>query len=302
MYSILYKILSPLISLITAISAAFAPAISLPLVPVNPNPIPDETISQSVTVMTFNIKSGGEDELSPESRKPLVRETVMKYTVDSFGVQEADKAWVDLLTDAMPEYAHVGKFRDDGIENGESSTVFYLKDKYDLVDSGDFWLSETPDIPSKGWDAPTHNRICTYVILKDKETGFTYAHFNTHLDNAGEQARAESVALIASEIAQLAPDIPVVLTGDFNFNETSYNYANMLSCGMKDTKYLAETADFGPTYHGYRAVNLDILPIDFVFVNAYVKSVAYSKIDRSKVNGIYPSDHYPVIVNMTLFN
>ena len=139
-------------------------------------------------------------------------------------------------------------------------------------------------------------------ILRNKETGFTYAHFNTHLDHVGGKAQAESVALISAKIAEIAPDIPVVLTGDFNFSEGCYNYKNLLSCGLKDTKYLAEKYDNHSTYHGYHVVMPDTKPIDYVFVNGYVSSVKSSIIDSDAVRHILASDHFPIIVDMTLFN
>ena len=175
------------------------------------------------------------------------------------------------------------------------------KDKFTLVDSGDYWLSETPDVPSKGWDGGC-SRVITYAILKDKTTGFVYAHFNTHLDNVGEQAKANSVPLIATIIADIAPDIPVVLTGDFNSREGSEIYANLVACGLNDTKYLAEKHDDCATYHDYNPFVVNTKPIDYIFVNSYVASVKSSYVDSRTVGLVYPSDHFPIITEMTLFN
>lgn len=297
-------VIRAIVSLLTAIGSIFTPASAeptMPLVNINPNPIKQEVLAEDLTVMTYNIKCSGEGEYSQESRKDAVCELIRKYSPDSLGVQEADKSWVNLLSGTLTEYANVGTYRDDGVEAGESNNIFYKKDKYDLIDSGDFWLSKTPDVPSKDWDAGCY-RICTYAILKDKQTGFTYAHFNTHFDHVSDVAQAESVAIISAKVAEIAPDIPVVLTGDFNFNETAGHYDNLLSCGFKDTKYLTDDYDLGASYNGYKLFPLGINPIDHIFVNGYVKSVQLSTIDKSKFNGIYPSDHFPVIVEMTLFN
>lgn len=296
--------INAIIAVLTAITTFFTPATvapTAPLVNVNPNPVKQEVLAQDLTIMTYNLKCSGEGKYSQESRKEGICTNINKYSPDSFGVQEADINWVNRLVDAMPEYDCFGTYRDDGISEGESNNIFYKKDKYELVDAGDFWLSETPDIPSRGWDAAC-NRICTYVILKDKTTGFVYAHFNTHLDHVSEVAQSESIALISSKIAEIAPDIPVVLTGDFNFKPTKDLYRNVLSCGFKDTKFLAEDYDTGATYNGYKFIRFTVNPIDYVFVNAYIKSVKTSSIDKSKYNGIYPSDHFPVIVEMTMFN
>ena len=293
-----------IVSALTAITAIFTPASAqptAPLVNVNPNPIMQEALAQDLTIMTYNLKCSGEGKYSQESRKDAICTLINKYSPDSLGVQEADINWVGRLTAALTDYANVGTYRDDGISEGESNNIFYKKDKYDLVDSGDFWLSETPDVPSKDWDSACY-RICTYAVLKDKETGFVYAHFNTHFDHVSDVAQAESVALVSAKIAEIAPDIPVVLTGDFNFNETVEHYENILSCGLQNTKYLAEDYDLGATYNGYKFIRFSINPIDHVFVNGYVKSVKSSTIDKSRFNGIYPSDHFPVIVEMTMFN
>ena len=106
------------------------------------------------------------------------------------------------LTEGLPEYGWVGVGRDDGQEAGEFNPVFYRKDKYDLVDSGTFWLSETPELPSLGWNGGC-NRLCTWVILREKATGFTYAHVNTHLDNASEEARVNGAKLVREKILLL---------------------------------------------------------------------------------------------------
>lgn len=311
MSNIIYQIaFKPIFALITAIVALFtsasAPATpvepSSPIAKVNPNPIAESVMTQDVTIMSYNIKISGDGLLSVDNRAPKVAELIRKHGADSVGVQEADKYWTDLLEAELTDYARVGTYRDDGKEKGESVSIFYLKDKYDLIDSGNFWLSETPETPSLGWDSFDCFRICTYAILKDKSTGFTYAHFNAHFDNIGEIARTESVVLITNRIAQIAPDIPVILTGDFNFSESSYNYDYLLESGLKDTKYLAEKSEKGNTYHGYSPVAVSDDSIDYILVNGYVKSVASYEIDDSVIGFIWPSDHYPIISKTTLFN
>ncbi len=303
-----FKAMQVIVAFFISIITAIAPATpsegikpTLPLANVNPNPIAEAVNSQDLKIISYNLKISGDGLRAVEKRMPYIVDTINAHTPDSFGVQEADKNWVEGLAAQLTDYAHVEKYRDDGIEKGESSAIFYLKDKYNLIDSGHFWLSRTPDVPSKDWDAG-HYRITTYVILQDKTTGFVYAHFNTHLDNASAVARAESVAVITTKIAEIAPDIPVVLTGDFNFPEGSDNYNNVLSCGLKDTKYMAAEYDDHATYHGYHVVMPEVEPIDFVFVNGYCSSVKSSKIESDFVHHILASDHFPLIVELTLFN
>ena len=300
----LFKVFQKIIAFFIAMFALGTPVAEPTITPVsvNPNPIINAPATfQDVKVMTFNVKINGDGYQSIENRLPRVIEMIDRHGADSVGVQEADKWWTDNLEEALPQYARVGAYRDDGESLGESCSVFYLKDKYDLVESGTFWLSETPDVPSKGWDGGC-SRVVTYVILKDKSTGFVYAHFNTHFDNVGEQAKAESVPLLATRIAQIAPDIPVVLTGDFNTREGSEIYANLLACGLQNTKYLAEEYDDCATYHDFNPIVLNNKPIDYVFVNGYVSSVKSNCVDSEMIDMVYPSDHFPIIVDITLFN
>lgn len=303
-----FKLMQKIVAFFTALIATFVPANpsegidpTMPLKNVNPNEIAEAVLSQDMTIMSYNVKISGDGLRDPEKRAPIIIETILTEAPDSFGLQEADKAWVERIAAGLTDYAYIAKYRDDGVSEGESSAVFYLKDKYELVDSGSFWLSETPDEASMGWDAVC-NRITSYAILKNKETGFVYAHFNTHLDHEGAVAQAESIALISSYIAEIAPDIPVVLTGDFNFPEGCHNYENVLKTGLKDSKYMAAEFDDHATYHGYHVVITDNKPIDYIFVNGYCSSVKSYKINSDFNHHILASDHFPVTVEMTLFN
>lgn len=302
----LFKAIQTIVAFFTAVITMFSSPVepvkpTITPVNINPNPIVEATMAQDIKAMSFNVKINGDGYQSNDNRLPRVVEMIERHAADSVGVQEADKWWTDNLEKALPQYARVGTYRDDGISLGESCSIFYLKDKFELVESGDFWLSETPDTPSKGWDGGCF-RVVTYAILKDKSTGFVYAHFNTHFDNVGAKAKHESVPLLASRIARIAPDIPVVLTGDFNTREGSEIYENLLSCGLRNTKFLAEKYDDCATYHDYNPFVLNTKPIDYIFVNGYCSAVKSSIVDSDTVNLVYPSDHFPIIVEMTLFN
>lgn len=259
----------------------------------------DETAStQEITVMNFNVYISGTGKKSPENRTDEVVETIRRADPDSFGVEEADEAWLERLSVALPEYSYAGHGRDKDL-GGEASAVFYKNEKYELVSTETFWLSKTPDKPSKGWDAWI-NRICTAAVLKDKETGFTYAHFNAHFDNSGSISRVEAVAVISQKAS--AYDMPVVFSGDLNAKEGSFMYKRTLEAGFRDTKYLAETGDTGATYHGYMGQDkLNSKPIDYIFVNSYCKEVATYDVVTEQINGIYPSDHFPVVSTLTMY-
>lgn len=292
------KIIAAFFSLVTfVLSFFYTPS---PITPVNPETLPEAAIEQTVTVMTYNIYMGGTGEKSPENRAPLILENVTKYSPDSFGMQEVTEDWYEMLKEMFPDYGYVGVGRDKDL-GGEASPIFYKKDKYELLNGGTFWLSKTPEKPSKGWDA-MFNRVCTYAVLKDKETGFTYAHFNAHFDHLGVIARQESVAVVTAKIAEIAPDMPVVFTGDLNENQESDMYASVIESGFKDARVLSGSEDNDGTFHGYSDLTAKKLPIDYIFVNAFAKSVNSYTVDRNMLNGIYPSDHHPVVSEITMFN
>lgn len=294
------KIISAFFAVVTAVMMLFYTP--TPVMQVSPETIPEAKITQDITVMSYNVYIKGTGEKSPESRTPLVAENIRKYSPDSFGLQEADEGWMERLPAIMTEYAYVGIGRNSDNGGGEASPVFYKKDKYDLLDSGTFWLSKTPEKASKGWDA-MFKRICTYAILKDKQTGFTYAHFNAHFDHLGVIARLESVAVIAEKIAEIAPGLPVVFSGDLNDYEGGDMYNRVLESGLKDTKYLAETVSGGSvTYHGYSDLVEKDLPIDFIFTNSFTTKVKSYTVVSDEINGIYASDHHPVVSTMTMIN
>ncbi len=293
------KIISGFFAVITAILSLFYTP--TPVTQVNPAKIPEATKSQTVTVMSYNVWIGGTGEKSPENRTDEIVANIRKYNPDSFGLQEADEGWMERLPAELSEYAYVGIGRNSNKGGGEASPVFYKKDKYELLDSGTFWLSKTPEKASKNWDA-MFKRTCTYAILKDKETGFTYAHFNCHFDHMGVISRNESVAVVSEKVAEIAPDIPVVFSGDFNDEEGGDAYNRVLESGFKDTKYLAEKSEGSVTYHGYSELVEKTKPIDYIFVNGFVSEVKSYKVDSGKLNGIYPSDHHPVISEIILIN
>ncbi|MBE6715755.1 MAG: endonuclease/exonuclease/phosphatase family protein [Ruminococcaceae bacterium] len=265
--------------------------------------LPEAEISETaqiqvITVMNFNVYIKGTGKKSPENRTDEVVETIRNADPDSFGVEEADEAWLKRLSAALPEYSYAGHGRDKDL-GGEASAVFYKNEKYELLSTETFWLSKTPDKPSKGWDAWI-NRICTVAVLKDKETGFTYAHFNAHFDNSGSISRVEAIRIVSEKA--VAYDMPVVFSGDLNAKEGNLMYKRALEAGFRDTKYLAETSDSGATYHGYANLHkTNSKPIDYIFVNSYCKEVAVYDVVTEKINGIYPSDHFPVVATLTMY-
>lgn len=248
-------------------------------------------------VMSLNVLCWGEGENCIENRIPLVIEIIKKYAPSSFGVQEAHKKWIDALTAGLPGYNYVGVGREDGKEDGEYAAVFYLKDKFDASDYGNFWISETPDVPSKGWDSAC-TRIATYVKLTDKQTGESYVHFNTHLDHIGRQAQINGAKMIQEKAASFG-GVPVVATGDFNVEQGSDCYNTMVSANMADARFLAPDTDDCYTFHWFKPDEYHDT-IDFIFVDkATVRPVKF-KVVNEKVNGRFYSDHYAVYSDIEL--
>lgn len=245
--------------------------------------------------MSFNVLCCGVGEFAWENRADRVIETIRRYMPDTLGIQESHKGWMDTLTAALPEYAYEGMGRDDGKDGGEFSPVFYKKDKFEKLDSGSFWVSEHPDAPGKGWDANCP-RTCSWVKLKDKETGKILLHFNTHLDHVGEEAREQGAYLIAAKAAEIGTGAPAIITGDFNTYTDEPGYAAIIKSGFSDARNIAVRSDKRATYHDYN--DLDDI-IDFIFVKG-LESVAEFRVDNIPVDGKYPSDHYPICTEFEL--
>lgn len=247
--------------------------------------------------MSFNLLCSGKGSRAWPFRKKLVIEVIKQTAPDSFGVQEAHQGWMDALTDGLAEYSFVGVGRDDGKREGEYSAVFFLKDKYELVDSACFWLSETPDVPSKGWDGAC-TRNCTWAKLRDKATGKEYVHINTHLDHIGPTAQIEGAKMIRDTAASFGVT-PVVCTGDFNVYQDSECYNIVVSENMADSKKLAPDTMDSLTFHGFRPKEIQTI-IDFVFIDKNtVKPIKYAVLDH-KIGGKFYSDHYAVYADVEI--
>ena len=245
-------------------------------------------------IMSFNLRCG---EFEP--RKKIVPQIIGEYLPDTLGVQECTYEWFQTLCKALPEYEFVGVGRDSGGTDpdcGEISGVLFLKDKFSLIDSGTFWLSETPDEVSYGWDA-SYRRVCTWTVLEDKRTGKRFAHVNTHLDHISEPARKYGIELVREKA--LSFDMPTVVTGDFNLFKGCDLYYQLTAEGLTDTQETAKETMYGKTYHAYKGGE-EGEPIDFVLVNGKIAEVSRYAIVRDMLDGQYTSDHYPIYADMII--
>lgn len=242
-------------------------------------------------IISFNLRCSGDGEKSVKTRAPLMCACLLEYNADSIGMQEATPEWMEYLKSGLSErYDFVGVARDDGKNRGEYGPVFYLKEKYELVDSGTVWLSKTPEKPSKYLTSACY-RICTWATLREKETGFVFSHINTHLDHVSESARLKQTDVLLSKISQLEKSGPVVCTGDFNVNEGSPVYKKMCE-NMADIKYTAPASDRCGTWHDYNEQGIeDKSPIDFIFIKNGFEPLKY-KVIRDKAGEIFLSDHF----------
>ncbi len=244
-----------------------------------------------IRIMSYNVR------YNDWQRGKTVPQLIADYYPDSVGVQECEALWFYHMKAFLPQYGIEGVGRLTGTQggiSGEMSAILYRKDKYKVVDSDTFWLSETPDKVSKGWDAQK-NRICTWVILENLETGNQYAHLNAHLDHKGELARINGLRLVLEKAKSF--DMPVVITGDFNFEKGTELYSEFAKAGFSDTQNMAFDTMTGKTYHAYNGGE-EGLPIDFVMVNNRITDVKTYKIIRDTVDGEYISDHYPIYADM----
>ena len=250
------------------------------------------TAEDAIRIMSYNVRNG------EHGRGKNVPQSIADYLPDSVGLQECEGTWyMTLGTHLKDRYDIVGVGRLTGIKCiGEATAIMYRKDKYNLIDSGTFWLSETPDKVSIGWDAK-HHRTCTWVILENKETHEQYVHLNTHLDHMGELARTNGLALVLEKAESF--DLPVVVTGDFNFEKSDPLYTQLISGNLKDTQDMAEITMSGKTYHAYNGGE-DGEPIDFICVNEKITSVKEYRIVRDMYGDTYLSDHYPIFADIII--
>ena len=251
--------------------------------------------------MSFNVLCAG-DPLRRywTRRRGMVSDLIRQNAPDTFGVQEAHRRWMNYLKEALPEYDAVGVGRDDGKNMGEFSAVFYLRDRFELLEQGSFWLSETPGIPGVGWDA-AFPRICSYALLLDRESGKKLAHFNTHLDHVGQTAQLEGAKLLA-KMARKFGEVPTLLTGDFNAFPYSEPYMAVTEGGFFDARKKAELTTDMYTFHNFDKVTRGKKyeeTLDYIFMRNIGRVREFSVL-TDQPDGKFPSDHYPILAEFEI--
>ena len=242
----------------------------------------------SLTVMSFNLWGWKRTSERDERIIKLLYETLP----DTIGFQEDLPGLVKMFEKELPFYGHVGVPVNGN--DGASCSVFYLKDKFEVVDYGTKWLSATPDVMSK-FDESSENRIVTYVTLICKATGETFTHVNTHLEHTNNAARELQADVMLNVIGEI--EGTVIMTGDFNSSKPSGPINKYLEAGYKDSSTVANKAQIGPTFHG--GDGTAISTIDFIFVNDGIEVLEY-KVCNEQVDGGYVSDHHPIYAEYKL--
>ncbi len=254
-----------------------------------------------VRVMSFNIRYGAapDGENHWEKRKGLVVDAVQTFDPDLLGTQETLGFQKGFLEQRLPEYAGVGVGRDDGREAGEMTAMFYKTDRFEPMDEGHFWLSEQPDKPgSVSWDS-SMTRMCSWVKLRDRKDASLrpVLWLNSHLDHVGATAREESAKLIAAKVNELGEGCDVIVTGDFNCGADSPPYRALYKdgSGFVDT-YAAARPEDEPgeaTFNSFRGPVVEGPRIDWIAARGDWQVIS-AGIDRSRPDGRFRSDHYPV--------
>lgn len=258
--------------------------------------------AQKLTIGTFNLRYDNPADTGNlwKDRVPVAAALIRFHGFDIVGTQEGLRNQLDDLQRDLTEYSFYGIGRDDGRASGEHSAIFYKKEKYDLQESGDFWLSETPEKPGFGWDA-RNNRICSWVKLRDRKTKKSFYVFNVHYDHRGVQARVESSKLIVRKITEIAKGEAVILTGDFNGNHQSewYQYIQNGTL-LKDALWQVEHPyRNNGSFNSFKTGNPSKDIIDHIFLSKHFTATRYGVLTDT-YHGKFPSDHYPVLAGAEL--
>jgi endonuclease/exonuclease/phosphatase family metal-dependent hydrolase len=260
-------------------------------------------MAEPIRVMSWNIRlDTAADGINawPHRKDAVAQIMGSRYQGDIIGLQEVLRHQLDDLVLRLPGYSWVGVGRDDGRDRGEFSPILYRSDRFRLLATNTFWLSETPQLPgSRSWDAAI-TRVLTWARFEDLISGERLTVFNTHFDHRGEQARINSAQLVLDQIPAIAADLPYVLTGDLNVPETAEAYAVLAaSVALNDARYLSESGHQGPTasFNNWEQLREDESRIDYIFVSPSLRVLTHRMLD-DRYQGRFPSDHLPVLADI----
>mgnify|MGYP001038728653 FL=1 len=280
--------------------------------------------ASELTVVSYNLRYENDWDAEAgngwKQRYPHATDQLHFIRPDVFGTQELKSGQINDILQSMPQYSYIGVAREDGKEDGEYAAIFYNRDKIKLVDSGNFWISETPERPSKGWDGQC-TRICTWGHFETPD-GKPFYYFNMHMDHVGIVARREGGKLIVDKIKEIAGDnATVLLSGDFNVDQSSEVYDVFATSGILADTYENAKYRFAPngTFNSFNPANTTSSRIDHIFTSPNVTVDRYGiltdmyweeetdaeerkgndaplEIDLKERPLRTISDHYPVVV------
>ena len=245
--------------------------------------------------MSYNIRLGvGKDGTNAwQFRCPATIAMLEAQKPDVFGVQEAYDFQIKFIEEYCKDYKNVGVGREDGKKKGEHMSIFWNKKTVSLIKWGTFWLSETPEKPSMGWDAHCI-RTATWALMKDKKTGKKFYFVNTHLDHMGAEAQKNGLKLIVDRIDSINPEgYPMVLTGDFNIKPNNPALVD-LDKKMQSTRKIAAKTDNENTFNGWSIKKTDMI-IDYIYVSGFSECPEYKTVTEKYYERPFVSDHYPVV-------
>ncbi len=264
--------------------------------------IPDFVHGQTMNIATYNIRFDNPGDAGNlwEDRKAPLMQLLLFHEIELFGTQEGMHHQLEDMKQGLEHFDYVGDGRDDGKNGGEFSAIFYDERKFTVKESATFWLSQSPEKPSVGWDAAME-RICTWARFEEKASKASFYVFNVHYDHIGQQAREESSALLLKRIAQINKErLPAIWMGDFNITRENAAYTKILDSDLwEDAYHVSQLAPFGPkgTFNGFQFEKLPDQHIDHIFIQGNFNVLRYG-ILTDNYGLKYPSDHFPVLVTL----
>lgn len=267
----------------------------------------EKSKESDIKVMTLNVRyDNPRDSINAwPNRSKMVCDFILEKQPDILGMQEVLWHQYSLLDSVLTGYSSSGVGRDDGAHGGEMNPIFFKKDKFELIRTLTFWLSETPDVPgSKGWGASLP-RIVTWAELVKKDDHKHFFFFNTHFAHDSDSARVKSAGILIDEVGRITEGFPFVITGDFNMLPTSTGYKVLTGTEEKlsvleDSYNISAAKPSGPSYtfNGFSDKPGEGR-IDYIFVRNGMKVIGHSTVVKKNGN-IFLSDHWPVLSNVSL--
>ena len=283
--------------------------------------------AQILNVATYNIRNDNRGDVAAgngwQQRCPVIAGQVLFHDFDIFGTQEGKYNQLEDLKKALPNYDYIGIGRDDGLQGGEFSAIFYKTSRFKLLRKGDFWMSTVTDRPNKGWDAALP-RICSWGEFKEMKSGLTFLLLNLHMDHIGVEARRESAKLVLVKAREMAGKNPVILMGDFNVDQNNESYVLLNTSGILQDAYEKSPIRYANngTFNNFSVNQKTDNRIDHIFLTSQFTVLRYGiltdiywmpapdsseeiksgnfprEVSLRSFSPRMPSDHFPVMVQI----